>query len=538
MTDQAMYQEEIDHELASILEEYRKRRLFETLLGPVVSLVFHVVLLGTLVVILDGEVKAPVESTVVEMKKEDIKELEEIEEIEEIVEEQELTEEVVEDVDTEMVSEDTPEEMNETMPDMEADVETEIAEIKARDSGLTLPKLFGARMNQTGSVAKYGGRHGAATQKAVRRVLRWLKNNQNKDGYWPKNSDQLSDTVHVPAMTALATLTYLANGKTPTDDKYGDTIEAAIAWLVDAVDPETGFVKIGIKKQRSVVYENAIVCYAIAEAYGMTKISSLKPVLTKMIEAVVASQREGGSWSYRYSKSEHSDTSVAGWHLQAMKAAIAAGINVDGLKEAVEKGNQLLIASILDKGDKAGIAYYKPEEKGSAKISMGAVSALCLQLLGEGRHNKVKVAYDRIKRDFNDPAKFKKFFTYEGRGSNYHVFYTWYYQSQVVFQRLEMSFWRKWNDKILYEALTKNQIVEKITNDDGKEVEIGYWKHHRKGGGWDGPWGTHYATCLNALTLQVYYRNLPTMGKRLEIKGEKDTGLFASGDDEEDGDLL
>ncbi len=535
MTDQTMYQEEIDHELAAILEEYRKRRLFETLLGPVVSLVFHIALLGTLVIVLDGEVKAPVESTVVEMKKEDIKELEEIEEIEEIVEEQELTDEVVEEVETDMVAEETPDEINETMPDMEADVETEIAEIKARDSGLTLPKLFGARMNQTGSVAKYGGRHGAATQKAVRRVLRWLKKTQHKDGYWPAKGDPLSPTQRVPAMTALATLTYLANGKTPTDEKYGDTIEASIAFLVDAVDMESGFTKVGIKAGS--VYENALVCYALAEAYGMTKISSLKPVVTKMIGSIVDNQRKGGSWSYHYNPSKHSDTSVAGWHLQALKAAIASGIVVDGMKECIQKGNTLLIEGILTEGDKAGIAYYQPEEKAAARVSMGAVSALCLQLLGEGRHNKVKVAYNRIKSDFSDPAKSKKLYGYYEKGKTFapwgHPSYNWYYQSQVVFNRLEMTFWRKWNTKILYELLTKNQTVEKITNDEGKEVEIGYWPS-----GISGAYGDYYTTCLNALTLQVYYRNLPTMGKKLEIKGEKDTGLFAEDDSEDEDDLL
>ena len=72
-------------------------------------------------------------------------------------------------------------------------------------------------------------------------------------------------------------------------------------------------------------------------------------------------------------------------------------------------------------------------------------------------------------------------------------FYYWYYGSHALFQHGGKD-WGRWN-KRLKQALVKNQRPN--------GCEKGSWDPL---GEWGAPGGRVYATALNALTLEVYYR--------------------------------
>jgi hypothetical protein len=76
--------------------------------------------------------------------------------------------------------------------------------------------------------------------------------------------------------------------------------------------------------------------------------------------------------------------------------------------------------------------------------------------------------------------------------------YSWYYITQAKFQAGSGT-WNNWNAKFA-PVLTKNQC------------EDGHWESPTGGGAEneETKQGPVYSTCLAALTLQVYYRFLPT----------------------------
>lgn len=538
-----VYDQEVDHELHEILAEYRKRRLFEMLVGPVISLVFHVILFVVLVIVMVPESIEEPDELVVQMEELEVKEieqeeLEELEELEEEVEEVEEYEEPIEEMeiaDTLTETDDMPEDMPEVEEDLALD---EMSEIKAIESPLVMNALYGARTGagKGQALGKYGGRYAAHTQRAVKSTLRWFKQNQDSEGFWPKGGSPDKGADHTHSMTGLALLAYLANGVTPADEEFGETVEKAVNWLSNNVDMETGLIQPGVIGPNYLAYENAIVAYAISEAYGMTKIGSLKPIMNRMVEAIIEAQREDGTWAYRYAKdSGHSDLSLAGWHLQALKAAYASGCTVDGMEKATQRGAEMIIAAILDNGT----AYYQPAHKKGARPSLGPVGALCMQLLGEGKHERVSKVFSRIKSDFTNSLKDPDsgIFSYSSpkvkarSKSDWQVLvYDWYYQTQVVFQRGDMSFWRIWNDKFLYGQLTRSQI--KKETDDG---EVGYWDWPgREVGGWK----RNYSTALNCLSLEVYYRNLPTFKKPTKKKEKVESVEATLFGDEGDDDIF
>ena len=89
---------------------------------------------------------------------------------------------------------------------------------------------------------------------AVVASLRWLKEKQNKDGSWTSRS--------VP-MTGLALLAYLGHCETAGSEEFGDTVLAAITFLVDKSMKNNGKLADDFKA-KSWCYEHAIAVYALA----------------------------------------------------------------------------------------------------------------------------------------------------------------------------------------------------------------------------------------------------------------------------------
>ena len=71
----------------------------------------------------------------------------------------------------------------------------------------------------------------------------------------------------------------------------------------------------------------------------MTKIHKLKEYAKRASEVIIKGQNESGGWAYGYGKGPvaHTDLSVTGWNIQALKAAALTGISIDGLDASMDK---------------------------------------------------------------------------------------------------------------------------------------------------------------------------------------------------------
>jgi hypothetical protein len=332
--------------------------------------------------------------------------------------------------------------------------------------GLYASKRAGGKGGIAGAIKKYGGSNAGET--AVLKALRWLKEHQEADGSW-------TGAGSPTAMCGLALLCYMAHGETPASKEFGQTVEKAIRYLMYAQEENGRFKNAGPNYS----YGHAIATYALSESYGMTQMVLLKEPMEKAVKIIIDGQQAGGAFDYNYAKNARKDMSVTGWQVQALKAAKMAGCEVVGLQECLYK----CVDGIKSfAGPSGGFGY----DGAGAKETLNGAGMLGLIFLDHA----------------NDPAVTSTFQLTQnilpswpsGGGGTYN----WYYTTQARYQT-GGKLWDDWNKAIL-PMLVKNQMAD------------GHWLAN----------STHgscpvYDTTLCCLTLEVYYRYLPTMVRSEEV---------------------
>jgi hypothetical protein len=438
------------------------KRVLEHLMGPTGSVLVHLLIIFALIQLVffeSGGHQSDVEVIIMEIEDANLDELKkELKELKEIQQVDVITPPDI-SIDTEVLPEDV-EEFDSTEPDVD------FAALEVMDtvsSPLVIRGFYQGRSagGRGKALREHAGKWAKYTEAAVVRALEWLKANQNEDGSWDKENQA--------GMTGLGLLTFLAHGETPTSEKYGPTVEKAIRWLIDEQGDSGQF--------SGNVYEQGIASYAVSEAYGLTQIPALKTAMDKGIQVIVSGQQPGGGWDYDYKQTPRRDTSVSGWQIQALKAAYIAGAEVEGVKAALDR-------SIRDfkkyQAERGKFSYSNDPDEGS--IGMTGVGVLCMQLLGYAGDEACERGIAYLNRQ-SLPVD------WEAKGG--HDLYGWYYITQAKFHHGKD--WSEWNSKFA-RAYTENQ------NSDGSWLAPGT----------EADKGKVYGTTFAALTLQVYYRLLPT----------------------------
>uniref|UniRef100_UPI00356ACB3E prenyltransferase/squalene oxidase repeat-containing protein n=1 Tax=Pontiella sp. TaxID=2837462 RepID=UPI00356ACB3E len=346
---------------------------------------------------------------------------------------------------------------------------------------------------------EFGGQYGSQAEQAVLKGLDWLKAHQRDDGAWGVgNSGSMTAKQERARLTGLALLCYLAHGETAQSDKYGETVQRAIQYLLHEQNSKTGsfvpFSKTVGSHDDIGVYGHAISTYALCEAYGMTRMPMLKEPVEKAVALIIDGQQPGGGWDHRYQKDKWSDLSVGGWQVQALRAAQAAGVKVDGIVQALEKS----VAFVQGMHAGEGRFYYRLGNKtpnGDLDYMTG-VAVLCMQLAGHEAVEEVKAGLDYLRdvecTDWDDGwAK-------TGRNKSFNIAYEWYYNTQAIFQK-GGSKWPTWNNKFA------PMLIE-------VQDASGAWKPPAEAGQ-DVTKDIIYTTEFCCLSLQVYYRILPSFKK-------------------------
>ena len=343
--------------------------------------------------------------------------------------------------------------------------------------GLSLPKTMQQRCDPKKRIERLrsgGGKD--MTEGAIMRGLNWLKTVQDEDGGWGnKDKDDQGNTKKTDrnAMTAMALLAYLGHCELQDSPTFGPTVQKGIDFLTST--PPDGPVQGGAGS-----YSHPIRTYALCEAYTMTKIPKLKEYAKRAAEVVVKGQNESGGWAYGYGKGPvaHTDLSVTGWNIQALKAAALTGISIDGLDASMDK------AAAYTKRCQDATGKFAYKEGSGGKPSLTGTGVLCLQIWKNASSKEAQLGLDWIIA--NQKQEWKQVDVYE-----------WYYHAQACFQATGVSggskYWRAWNKNF-------QQIV------CGAQASDGHWPH-----------GKHfhgdtdiYRTTMTILMLEVYYRYMPS----------------------------
>ena len=468
-------------------KEFLKKKVMEHLIGPTGSVLLHIFILYAAVhfIVFDTRESTPeIEAMIMDMQEVDLDDI--LDDLEPEFEPLEF------DLDFEMpdmdVDVDVPPDPQDFAQD-QPDVDFAALDVMQVDSPLTMQGLFSGRSEggRAAMLRRFGG--SAETEAAVRRALEWLRINQNDDGSWDHGSRAPA------AMTGLGLLTYLAHGETGSSERYGNTVRRAIRFLVNDMEDDGRFK--GVGSGNAPVYAQAIAAYAIAEAYAMTRIPNLRDVMDKSIQVIIDGQQPGGGWDYDYAQGSRRDTSISGFNIQGMKAAQLAGSGARGLQQAMNKSLEDILTVYNPETHHFGYSSMQ-----SRNDSMTALSCLLFQLAGNPRATEVRngvAAIRDMRVNWNDaPAG---------------AMYTWYYATQAKFQTGGGT-WDTWNNSFA-PAFVRNQNSDGSWTSPSGQLPRG--TAHREVN-----YGPVYSTTLAALSLQVYYRILPTFAVVEEPAEEED----------------
>ena len=117
---------------------------------------------------------------------------------------------------------------------------------------------------------------------------------------------------------------------------------------------------------------------ALCEAYLITKDQKLLKYVGPAVQSIIDGQNESGGWAYQYGKGNkaHTDLSVTGWNVQAVKMASFLDLPFIGIDECIQKAR----AFAQKCQDSTGRFAYKMG--GGGKPSLTGAGAYCLALTG------------------------------------------------------------------------------------------------------------------------------------------------------------
>ena len=362
-----------------------------------------------------------------------------------------------------------------------------------------------------------GGGSTQDTEEAVLAALEWLGNHQSPDGMWDadgfasmckKNTcGGPGNALNDVGLTGLSLLCFLGAGYTHERGTFRDTVKDGLVYLL-AVQDESGC--FGDRLGQHFLYNHACAALAMAEAYGMTQAKAFKEPAQRGIDFVLKAQNPYAAWRYDYPPSGDNDTSVTGWMIMVLKSGVMAGLKID----TAALDNALTFVDEVTDPVTGRTGYTQqgqlpsrmpslmdrfPAERSESLTAVGLVARIFAgrTLAGDPMISK---GADLLvsKLPSWDPAA----------GSI--DFYYWYYATLAMFQ-VGGQRWEKWNQALKTALLDRQRL-----NPDEDEY-----------GSWDplDPWaiegGRIYATALNCLSMEVYYRYPRVFGAQAGQEGKK-----------------
>ncbi|MDA3872673.1 MAG: terpene cyclase/mutase family protein, partial [Kiritimatiellae bacterium] len=200
--------------------------------------------------------------------------------------------------------------------------------------------------------------------------LEWMASQQEQSGAWSTGAPG-GATQYRGAMTAYTLLAFMGTGNLPGEGPYGENVRLGVEYLKSNVLPDG---RILTDNDRHYMYSHGIVTLALSQALGQTGDSEIRPVLTRMVELIVGSQK-GNGWRYKPQPTK-GDLSVSVVQCVALRAARNVGIPVP--QETLDDAASFIRRCNIE--DSVGFSYMTGGDKSSYPRLCAA--AFSLQVLG------------------------------------------------------------------------------------------------------------------------------------------------------------
>lgn len=401
---------------------------------------------------------------------------------------------------------------------------------------------FGSRPGHGGGDGP-GGDGGGPLNVETMEALKWLAKHQQPDGSWHpyeyvnqctgqvcQRPEQITSGMveenHV-GTTGLSLLAFLGAGYTHLDEgseevqfeidgqvyDFGRVVGDGLRWLRDQQNEDGAFTVDG----SNYMYDNAIASMAVAEAWGMTQHLPLEEVAQNAMNYMLSAQNDYAAWRYthKHSGENPNDTSVTGWAVMALKSGKLAGLTVpdesmshayDFVDSVTEQDYyQTGYTSVSDAGEQ--IAHPGPDgslinDKYQNNPAMTAIGMMVRMFVNPDFDEEGEALRLGAGHLMDNLPHWEEGHSINSDGNPVDYYY-WYYGTLALFMlggpnsphsgRFGQD-WEAWNDS-MKSALVDPQIKEGC--EEGSWEPIGRWSMFG---------GRVYATAINALTLEVYYR--------------------------------
>ena len=446
--------------------------------------------------------------------------------------------------------------------------------VQSNSSALKLTGAYKARSVEGRAKALRAGGGGDNTERAVIHALNWLVKVQNDDGSWGDWQDDYNQKVQ---LTCLALLAMLAHGETPESERYGEALnkglKLVLSWA-NGVDAKRnsgwGRHEAGKDENGNIQYKSndwyaiSRIAIVLAEGYAITKDPALKEgmdrVVTRLINEMNPSGGFGWHWDKRLEKNIDLFSLDGGSRLyNALYSAYNAGCEVSGKDY---NGKTVTIEDAIDRAINAISKHHACAEGGfsygvqnnrktypAASFDSTGVGTFYLFLMGYNgqeaqkgyewllNHRPNGKENSALKMDWNNlPSQTSAL--------------GWYYMTQALFQATggRGMAWRKWNRQMttaLIKELSREGywecpadkykqwefVRERQRNGRVKEIKHLMQYNESKNGGFTEHNARIWATVYFTLTLEVYYRYLPTFkedgtrNKEADIANDKEAAI-------------
>jgi hypothetical protein len=357
--------------------------------------------------------------------------------------------------------------------------------------------LIAAEPDETAKVLE---KYKPATDKG----LKWLAEQQQKDGHWEAAAGQYS-----VAMTSFAGLALLSEGSNTKDGKYAEQLRKAVEWMLACAEKDGRIANAQDKGETgrymmSHGYAMLFLSQVYAKETDEKRHKQIGKVLEKAIEFAQNSQTSRGGWGYVSAKdgNDFDEGCATEIVLHGLFASRKAGVEVP--KKLVESSLGYLKNSTTDpKEKKAGVIYSLAQGKqGEPRPALTAAAVALVLNAGEDKGDLTLVWLNFV-QSVVPVAKGK----ITGLG---HDEFTLFYFAQACYQlgeerhaKMRPDLAEAEKDQQKTDALLKWSRVRAVVFDDiaGAQQENGSWKGNIV--------GDVYSTAVYLIVLQLDKGHLP-----------------------------